>query len=106
MLIGTVYPIVYLVLWGAFLIFAVLLFLRRKRAFEGQIILVYAALYSVARFVIEFWRDDPRGQLLGLSTSQLIAVIVLVGSIALYVRRLKQNRGAEAETPRSSRATA
>ena len=88
------------------LIFAVLLFLRRKRAFEGQIILVYAALYSVARFVIEFWRDDPRGQLLGLSTSQLIAVIVLVGSIALYVRRLKQNRGAEAETPRSSRATA
>jgi len=28
MLIGTVYPIVYLVLWGAFLIFAVLLMLR------------------------------------------------------------------------------
>lgn len=74
------------------LIFAVLLLLRRKRAFEGQIILAYAIMYSVARFTIEFWRDDPRGQIWGLSTSQFIAIIVFVGSFALYFRRLRQNR--------------
>lgn len=69
------------------LIFVALLLLRRTRAFEGQVILAYAVLYSIARFVIEFWRDDPRGQIWGLSTSQLIAIIVFLGSVALYVHR-------------------
>jgi phosphatidylglycerol---prolipoprotein diacylglyceryl transferase len=87
-------------------IFVVLLFLQRKRAFYGQVILAYAALYSIARFTIEFWRDDPRGQIWGLSTSQFIAIIVFIGSVGLYVRRLKQNRTAETETSKPSRATA
>jgi phosphatidylglycerol:prolipoprotein diacylglycerol transferase len=84
-------------------IFIVLLLLRRKRAFEGQIILAYAALYSIARFIIEFWRDDPRGQVWGLSTSQFIAVIVFIGSVVLYVRRLKQ-RAVEPERSKASAA--
>lgn len=75
------------------LIFVLLLVLRRKRKFEGQVILAYAVLYSVARFTIEFWRDDPRGQIWGISTSQFIAIIVFVGSVVLYVRRLRQQRG-------------
>lgn len=86
-------------------IFAFLLWLRRKRQFDGQVILAYAVLYSVARFVIEFWRDDPRGELLGISTSQFIAIILFVGSVALYVLRLRRQRKA-GSVPRSSRATA
>ena len=88
------------------LIFATLLVVLRKRSFEGQVILLYAALYSIARFVIEFWRDDPRGQLAGLSTSQLIAIVVFVVSVALYVRRMKARRTVEAEESKPSRATA
>jgi phosphatidylglycerol:prolipoprotein diacylglycerol transferase len=57
-------------------IFALLLWLRKRRAFDGQILLAYILLYSVARFTIEFWRDDPRGWVLGLSTSQFISAIL------------------------------
>jgi phosphatidylglycerol:prolipoprotein diacylglycerol transferase len=66
-------------------IFAFLLWLARRRGFHGQIILMYALLYAVARFVLEFWRDDPRGSLLGLSTSQFIAVLIFVSSVATYI---------------------
>ena len=61
-------------------IFAVLILVRRRRAFTGQVVLLYLVLYSAARFTLEFWRDDPRGNVLGLtamtglSTSQLISL--------------------------------
>ena len=70
-------------------IFVVLLVLARKRKFHGQIILAYALLYAVARFIIEFWRDDPRGELLGLSTSQFVAVLIFIGALGLYLYRYK-----------------
>jgi prolipoprotein diacylglyceryltransferase len=51
-------------------------------------------LYSAIRFAIEFVRDDPRGDvfglttLTGLSTSQLISLVVGITSlIVLIVRR-------------------
>ena len=71
------------------LIFFFLLWLRKRRSFDGQIIYAYLMSYSVARFVIEFWRDDPRGQVLGFSTSQFIAVLLFaVGfGLTLYERR-------------------
>jgi phosphatidylglycerol:prolipoprotein diacylglycerol transferase len=68
-------------------IFAILLMMARKRKFHGQIILVYALLYAVARFIIEFWRADPRGALLGLSTSQFIALLMFVSGIIAYAYR-------------------
>ena len=87
------------------LIFAFLLWLRRHRSFDGQIILTYAALYAVARFVIEFWRDDPRGEIFGLSTSQAIAVLLFVGSVAVYIYRIRQRRATAGSVTESSRAT-
>lgn len=78
------------------LIFAFLLWLRKRRSFDGQIIYTYLMTYSVARFVIEFWRDDPRGQVLGLSTSQFIAVLLFALGLVLtfYERRRKAARSA------------
>lgn len=70
-------------------IFAFLLWLRKRKAFTGQVVLAYLVLYSAARFIIEFWRDDPRGDVLGLttltglSTSQLIALALGLSGIAL-----------------------
>jgi phosphatidylglycerol:prolipoprotein diacylglycerol transferase len=72
------------------LIFILLLVLRRRRRVEGQVVLVYAALYAVARFTIEFWRDDPRGELFGLSTSQFIAIITFVIALAALIYRLRK----------------
>jgi len=72
------------------LIFLVLLLVHRRRRFEGQVILAYAMLYSVARFIIEYWRDDPRGEIFDLSTSQFIAIILFAGALAVYIYRLRK----------------
>lgn len=75
------------------IVFFFLLWLHRHRRFSGQVILFYALLYAAVRFVIEFFRDDPRGDifglttLTGLSTSQLIGVVVGVGALVLLIVR-------------------
>ena len=76
------------------LVFLFLLWLHKHKRFSGQVILVYALLYSVIRFAIEFVRDDPRGDIFGftsltrLSTSQLISLVVgIVALVLLFIRR-------------------
>jgi phosphatidylglycerol:prolipoprotein diacylglycerol transferase len=66
-------------------ILGVLLWLRKRRAFPGQIIFAYVILYSAARFTVEFWRDDPRGWVAGLSTSQFIAVLMFPLALLLML---------------------
>ncbi len=66
---------------AAFLIFFFLLWLAPRKSFQGQVALVYVAVYSVVRFVLEFWRGDAvRGLWLNrtLSTSQLLAIALLI----------------------------
>jgi phosphatidylglycerol---prolipoprotein diacylglyceryl transferase len=79
-----------------FAIFGFLMWLRKRRAFEGQIIYSYLMIYGVARFTIEFWRDDPRGQVFGLSTSQFISAIMFVFGLVmtLYYWRQRSNQSA------------
>jgi hypothetical protein len=36
------------------------------------------------RFVIEYWRNDWRGELLGLSTSQFISLIIVTLATITY----------------------
>ncbi len=75
---------------AALLILVVLLWMHRRRRFEGQVILAYAMLYSVARFIIEYWRDDPRGEIFNLSTSQFIAIILFAGALPVFIYRLRK----------------
>ena len=78
------------------LVFFFLLWLHKHKRFSGQVILVYALLYSSVRFAIEFVRDDPRGDILGLttlthlSTSQMISLIVGIGAAVLLVIRWRR----------------
>jgi phosphatidylglycerol:prolipoprotein diacylglycerol transferase len=67
------------------IIFGLLMRMRGRRAFDGQVTLAYLLLYSAARFTIEFWRGDPRGQILGLSTSQFISALIFPSALALMV---------------------
>ena len=82
--------------FAALAIFALLLWLHRRKKFDGQIVLLYGALYAALRFTVEFFRDDPRGNLLGLtsltglSTSQLISLSVGAASVALLVARWRR----------------
>jgi phosphatidylglycerol:prolipoprotein diacylglycerol transferase len=65
--------------------FLFLLWLWKRRTFYGQVILAYIMLYSVERFIIDFWRNDPRGEFLGLATSQLIALVLFPLALALTI---------------------
>jgi phosphatidylglycerol:prolipoprotein diacylglycerol transferase len=75
------------------IVFFFLLWLHKRKRFSGQVILAYALLYSAIRFAIEFVRDDPRGDILGLtsltglSTSQLISIVVGVSALVILIIR-------------------
>jgi phosphatidylglycerol---prolipoprotein diacylglyceryl transferase len=85
---------------ATFLIFLVLLWLTGRRRFHGQVMLAYALLYAVARFTLEFWRDDPRGEIFNLSTSQFIAVVSFIVALIAYVWRTRKMAPAKlAENP-------
>lgn len=85
---------------ATFVIFLVLLAVTGRRRFHGQVMLVYALLYAITRFTIEFWRDDPRGEIFNLSTSQFIAVLLFIASLIAYIWRTRNVAKAElAETP-------
>jgi phosphatidylglycerol:prolipoprotein diacylglycerol transferase len=87
------------------LVFFFLLWLHRRKRFDGQVILAYALLYSVIRFAIEFVRDDPRGDvfgltsLTGLSTSQLISLVVGIWALILLIRRRRRTNPVNLENP-------
>ncbi len=75
------------------LVFAFLFWLHKRKRFDGQVILAYALLYSIVRFAIEFVRDDPRGDILGLttltglSTSQMISLVIGITALILLIAR-------------------
>ena len=68
-----------------------LLWLRKTKSFQGQVLLSYVLFYSVARFLLEFLRGDPRGYYFNglLSTSQIIS-LVLVPSAAMLMLWLRK----------------
>jgi len=57
---------------------------RRGRPFAGRTFWGYMLLYAISRYVIEFFRGDgSRGMMLGMSTSQLISLILAPLSLAM-----------------------
>lgn len=83
--------------FAALAIFLFLVRLHRRKRFDGQIVLLYAVLYGITRFSIEFVRDDPRGDiagitsLTGLSTSQLISLLVGLAGLVILVLRWRRS---------------
>lgn len=79
----------YLSLNALLLCGVLLLLLRAKRAWhfpDGMVFWTYVLLYGATRFVLEFYRNDPRGQIGPLSTSQFLGLTgVAVASVAITV---------------------
>src|SRR6266404_4114185 len=81
------------------LILIVLLVTERKgRPFPGRTFWLYMLLYAISRFIIEFYRGDPRGSVGVFSTSQFISIILAPLAIMMLVRL------ARATTPEPKRA--
>lgn len=74
-----------------FLHFAFLCLLARKSQTSGVVSASYLIIYSVGRFIIEFFRGDLiRGEVGVLSTSQFISIFVCVFGVALLFVRIRQ----------------
>lgn len=69
---------------GDFLIFAALYYFYLHRKTRGVVVAIYLILYSIGRFIIEIFRNDVRGSVGALSTSQFIAIWTLIAGIILY----------------------
>jgi phosphatidylglycerol:prolipoprotein diacylglycerol transferase len=72
-----------------FSLMAVLLFLRSRKRFDGQLFLIYLIGYAVGRGVLEMFRGDlQRGFLIKdiLSHSQFISVLIIGVAMFVYVK--------------------
>ena len=75
----------------------VIVFLRLKKPKAGTLLCLYFLMYTVLRFITEFFRgDEIRGIFLGFSTSQWISMLLFVLSaiklISLYHRKIPDKK--------------
>jgi len=90
------YPTQLIESFSMFAVFAFLFWLHKRKKFDGQILIIYGIIYSIFRFLIEFIRDDPRGDLFGLttatglSTSQLASLVVAAAMIIFLIWRMRR----------------
>ncbi len=72
-------------------IFFFLIWMERRKSFDGQIFWLFLLLYSIGRFLIEMLRDDPRGFFFHplVSTSQGISILFAMASLFMlfYLKR-------------------
>lgn len=70
------------------LIYLFLVWLRKRKSFNGQVFWVYGILYSIGRFIVEIYRGDDRGYAVSgiLSTSQFIGIFTLALSVYMLFR--------------------
>lgn len=70
---------------GDFVLAAILLQYAKKDRTKGKTSALYLMLYSVGRFFVEFTRNDDRGFVGNLSTSQFIGIFIfIVGAVAFF----------------------
>ncbi|HSW40030.1 MAG TPA: prolipoprotein diacylglyceryl transferase family protein [Acidobacteriota bacterium] len=71
-------------------LFFFLVWMARRKRFDGQIILCYSLIYAVMRFLLEFARGDAdRGFLFYdlISYPQFFALMLFVIAVPLYIKR-------------------
>jgi len=78
---------------GILSIMIALFIVKKRKQFQGQIFLIYIALYAILRGLLELFRGDKRGFIIDgvLSHSQFIAVLILITSLLFYQKRKKIN---------------
>jgi phosphatidylglycerol---prolipoprotein diacylglyceryl transferase len=74
-----------------------LLQVHPRKRYDGQVFAAFLGLYAVARFVLEHFRRDQRGGALGLSTSQLIGLLLLGVAVAIHATRGRRGASGSAD---------
>lgn len=75
------------------IIFIIILATYKKFKGTYKTIALYAVLYSVVRFVLEFYRGDAARGIILLSTSQWISIVLFIIGIILFIYEYKKQRG-------------
>lgn len=78
---------------GDFVICAILLVFSKYNKKNGNVCILYLILYGVGRFLVEILRNDDRGSVGALSTSQFISIFIVAGAIAVgLILNLKKQK--------------
>lgn len=73
---------------GNLLIFILLVYFFKRNILKSKLFVLYLGIYAPMRFALEFFRgDEVRGFVMGLSTSQLISLIIMIAML-IYSSRL------------------
>ena len=78
-------------------IFAVIIFVGRRKQFDGQLFMLYLMLYAIARSILEVFRGDlARGYVIDgvLTNSQFISILVFFAALYVYYRLYKKTKQA------------
>lgn len=76
---------------GIFLL--LVLVVRPRKRFDGQVLAVWLLVYSVLRTVVESFRgDDERGVYFGLGAGQWTSIAILVAGVLVWVFGLRARR--------------
>src|SRR5438309_4846594 len=75
---------------------------RRGRPFAGRTFWLYMLLYSITRFIIEFYRGDERGTVGIFSTSQFISIVLAPLAIGMLIYLSRRAQAPVPERKRSS----
>lgn len=70
-------------------VFGLLIYIARRKKFDGQIAGLYMIMYSVGRFFIEALRTDSL-MIGGLRTAQIVSILLIVGGI-LFMAMVKKH---------------
>lgn len=76
-------------------IFLILFTYRKFKKFDGELIALYAILYTIARFICEFYREPDFGLgfvFLGLSMGQILSLAMLLAGVLAYFYLRDKNR--------------
>ena len=78
---------------------------RGGKGLAGRTFWTYLLLYPTARFIIEFYRGDPRGTVFDLlSTSQFVSLLLIPTSIAMLIALSRSGTPGPTQTEAHERA--
>jgi phosphatidylglycerol:prolipoprotein diacylglycerol transferase len=92
----------------ALIMFGLLWKLGQKALRPGQLFAAWMGLYSVERFLIEFVRAKGDRVAIGLSTSQIMSILLLIAAVVVWIRQRDKpvwNPAAAPKTAAPVRAT-
>ncbi|MBR8465693.1 prolipoprotein diacylglyceryl transferase [Campylobacter sp. faydin G-140] len=75
-------------------VFIILFIYRKFKKFDGELIALYAMLYTLARFICEFYREPDSGLgfiFLGLSMGQILSIIMFSAGLMAYAILKRKN---------------